>query len=103
MAIARSGVDGSRCIYACGMAVCRGLGPRPAVSAILLNFYPLSFYPTTDPVSTGQGHAMRHDHRSPERVKELGRRQVVDSAMADVTVMGTYSHLTCRTVNDRYL
>ena len=23
--------------------------------------------------------------------------------LADVTVMGTYSHLTCRTVNDRYL
>ena len=48
-AVARSGVDGSRCIYVCGMTVCRGLGPRPAVPAILLNFYPLSFYPTTPP------------------------------------------------------
>ena len=33
--------------------------------------------------------------------RSCGERSV--SPRADVTVMGTYSHLTCRTVNDRYL
>ena len=34
---------GRRCMYVCGMTVRRGLGPRPAISAILLNFTPYLF------------------------------------------------------------
>ena len=47
--------------------------------------------------------AAAHDRRDGIERSFSGERLERKHFEADVTVMGTYSHLACRTVNDRYL